>query len=347
VCDDLQSDQQILSPMQRQNSRDWFHTALLKAGDGRTNVVNLATALHRDALAMQLNSAPGWRSRLFRAIEQWPERMDLWDSWEEFYTAVDNADRQQLARQFFRENRRAMQAGVELLWPQHESLYDLMKMRIDEGHSAFEREKQNSPIDPEKCEWPESYFGHHIWLEEWPTKFKVKVIALDPSKGVDANHGDYSAFVMLGIDDAGVHYVEADLARRPTPKMVEDGARLCRSFNPDAFGVEANQFQFLLAKEFEAEFERHKQRKYKVREIHNYGNKRMRIRTLSSLLSQHRLRFRVTKDGSTHLLVDQLRDFPLGTHDDGPDALEMAIRLAKEAKRKPADDGLGQRLIAA
>jgi predicted phage terminase large subunit-like protein len=347
VCDDLQSDQQILSPMQRQNSRDWFHTALLKAGDGRTNVVNLATALHRDALAMQLNSAPGWRSQLFRAIEHWPERMDLWDSWEEFYTAVDNADRQQLARQFFRENRRAMQAGVELLWPQHEGLYKLMKMRIDEGHSAFEREKQNSPIDPEKCEWPESYFGNYIWFKDWPEGLVKKVIALDPSKGADANHGDYSAFVLLGIDGAGVHYVEADLARRPTPKMVEDGARLCRSFNPDAFGVEANQFQFLLAKEFEAEFERHKQRKYKVREIHNYGNKRMRIRTLSSLLSQHRLRFRVTKGGSTRLLVDQLRDFPLGTHDDGPDALEMAIRLAKEAKRKPADDGLGQRLIAA
>jgi hypothetical protein len=25
-------------------------------------------------------------------------------------------------------------------------------------------------------------------------------------------------------------------------------------------------------------------------------------------------------------LVDQLRDFPIGDHDDGPDALEMAIR---------------------
>jgi hypothetical protein len=47
------------------------------------------------------------------------------------------------------------------------------------------------------------------------------------------------------------------------------------------------------------------------------------------------------------MLVDQLRDFPLGSHDDGPDALEMAIRLAKEAGSKPADDGLGQRLIAA
>jgi hypothetical protein len=346
VCDDLQNDQQILSPLQRQSSRDWFHTALLKAGDGRTNVVNLATALHRDALAMQLHCSPGWRSKVFQAIERWPEQMDLWSDWEEFYTDVENADAQQLARQFFRENRSAMSAGVELLWPQHESLYKLMEMRIKEGRTAFEREKQNSPIDPEKCEWPEDYFGHHIWFKDWPETLEVKVIALDPSKGADANHGDYSAFVMLGIDKAGVHYVEADLARRPTPKMVEDGARMCRSFNPQAFGVEANQFQYLLAKEFEVAFALHRQRKYKVHEIHNYGNKRMRICTLGSLLSQRRLRFRVKSEG-TQLLVDQLRDFPLGSHDDGADALEMAIRLAKEANRKPADDGLGQRLIAA
>ena len=32
----------------------WFHGTLLKAGTRRTNVVNLATALHRDALAMEL-----------------------------------------------------------------------------------------------------------------------------------------------------------------------------------------------------------------------------------------------------------------------------------------------------
>jgi hypothetical protein len=28
------------------------------------------------------------------------------------------------------------------------------------------------------------------------------------------------------------------------------------------------------------------------------------------------------------MLVEQLRDFPIADHDDGPDALEMALRLA-------------------
>jgi hypothetical protein len=45
------------------------------------------------------------------------------------------------------------------------------------------------------------------------------------------------------------------------------------------------------------------------------------------------------------LLVDQLRDFPAGAHDDGPDALEMALRLANEVLYgRNASDGLGNRL---
>ena len=61
---------------------------------------------------------------------------------------------------------------------------------------------------------------------------------------------------MLGVDLQGVLYVEADLARRPTTQMVADGAALCQRHFVDAFGVEANQFQELLAGELRMEFQR-------------------------------------------------------------------------------------------
>lgn len=51
-------------------------------------------------------------------------------------------------------------------------------------------------------------------------------------------------------------YVEADLARRPTPQMVAEGVALFRRFHPQAFGLEANQYQELLAGEFEQAFAR-------------------------------------------------------------------------------------------
>ena len=98
VCDDLQDDRHIESSLARDHSRRWFHGMLMKAGTKRTNVVNLATALHREALAMELHATPGWTSRVFQAIERWPDRMDLWDQWERIYADLERPDARQAAR---------------------------------------------------------------------------------------------------------------------------------------------------------------------------------------------------------------------------------------------------------
>lgn len=344
VCDDLQNDSHITSALQRSASSDWFHGALMKAGDGETNVVNIATALHRDALAMELHRSPGWRSGLFKAIETWPERTDLWDEWEAKYADAEDPDAAGYARIFFEDRRAEMSAGAELLWPEHESLYALMTMRVDSGRTTFDREKQSSPIDPTKCEWPDDYFGHHIWFDKWPLGLAVRVAALDPSKGADARHGDYSAYVLLGIDRHGVVYVEADLERRPTPAMVDDGVRIIHRFRPEALAIEGNLYQELLKGEFERACREQHIGIPRVETTNNSTNKNVRIRRIGPLLAQRRLRF-LAKNKSTKLLVDQLRDFPLGSHDDGPDALEMALRLAFQMTGEPLDDGLGSNLL--
>lgn len=345
VCDDLQNDSHIVSGAQRAASRDWFHGTLLKAGTGRTNVLNLATALHREALAMELTRNPGWRTRTFRAIERWPDRMDLWDEWERLYCEIERPDAAQRAARYFSQRRGAMEAGAVLLWPEEEPLLDLMKQRAESGRTAFEREKQSSPIDPARCEWPEGYFAGDLGFDAWPQPAVLKAIALDPSKGAGARQGDYSAFVLLAIDSAGVLHIDADLARRPTPQMVADGVALVRRFAPDVFGVEANQWQELLCGEFSAELARQGVVGLTPVPIDNRTNKQTRIRRLGPYLSQRRLRFRRGSPGAA-LLVDQLRDFPLAAHDDGPDALEMALSLAEDLwrARHCGADGLGTRL---
>ncbi len=78
--------------------------------------------------------------------------------------------------------------------------------------------------------------------------------------------------------------------------------------------------------------------------IHNTVKKQVRIRRLGPYLSRRQMRF-LSRSVSTQLLVDQLRDFPAGAHDDGPDALEMALRLAEEVWHgRNSSDGLGNRL---
>lgn len=343
ICDDLQNDRHTESATARDRSRRWFHAMLLKAGTRRTNVLNLATALHRDALAMELGRTPGWTSRVFRSIERWPDDMLMWNEWEALYTRSEDPHSVEQAKAFYEAHRESMLAGAVLLWPAEEDLYTLMCMRAESGHASFEREKQSSPINPESCEWPEVYFESLIWFDEWPARLRIKTMALDPSKGSDARHGDYSAFVLLGIDEHGCIYLEADLARRPTPQIVADGVALFRRFRPDAFAIEANQFQDLFAAAFVAEFRNQGLFDVQPWALHNHVNKRVRIRRLGPYLATRRLRLRANSP-STQLLVEQLRDFPLADHDDGPDAAEMALRLATELLAAPPDDGLGSRL---
>lgn len=336
VGDDLQNERHIDSARRREASADWFHGTLMKAGTSATNVIHVATALHRDALAMRLASTPGWTSQTFRSVVRWPSATSLWEQWETIYCDAEKQDPQEQAFRFFEANRSAMLSGAEVLWPEVEDLYQLMQIRVEGGQSAFDREKQASPIDPSRCEWPESYFAEHAWFDQWPANLTLRTIAIDPSKGLESEAGDYSAIVLLGIDQQGVLHVGADLARRSTAQLVADGVQHCRVFRPNAFGVEANQWQHLLAAEFLAEFASQGVLGIAPCELSNYTNKGLRIRRLGPYLSKRRIRF-LRGCPSTELLVDQLRDFPIATHDDGPDALEMAVRLAEEVWRDRGD----------
>ena len=125
--------------------------------------------------------------------------------------------------------------------------------------------------------------------------------------------------------------------------MVADGVALYRDFLPTVFGVEATQYQELLIGEFAAEFRRQGVSGVPLVPLPNQQNKQVRIRRLGPLLSQRRLRFMADCPG-TRKLVEQCQDCPLGEHDDGPDALEMASRLASELIHgRRAVDNIGGR----
>lgn len=338
VCDDLENDKHVASAGQRTAIWDWFTSAVLKAGNPRTNVVLLGSALHRESLLLRACGNPSWQPARYRAIEAWPRRMDLWADWERIYCQVDRADHQQEARDFYDQHRDEMDEGARVLWPEYQDLYSLMRMRIDDGRTAFEREMQGEPVNPELCEWPEEYFAHDtFWFDEWPASWHVRTLALDPSKGKDAKHGDYSALVWVLYGTDGYIYVDADLKRRPTPEMVTDGVERYRAFEPDVFGIEANAWQDLLQGDFLLEFRQAGVQQPRLTGIDNRVKKAVRIRRLAPLLSGRRLRFKSNSPG-TRLLVEQLRDFPIGDHDDGPDSLEMACRLADSFLAESAEE---------
>lgn len=217
----------------------------------------------------------------------------------------------------------------EPLWPDFKSAAALEVIRKQDPR-AFAALYQQDPSTAGGSEWPLSYFGDWIWCppQKWPKSFDLRVICVDPSKGGKDKSHDYSAIVFVGVHN-GLVYVDADLERRPPHEIVRATLRMCDRYKPDMLGFEANQFQELLVHEFERACDRRMTLKWPVYKMVNKVNKLVRIRRLGPYLVDRKFRFKQDSPGC-HLVVDQLIDFPHADHDDGPDGLEMAVRLPME-----------------
>lgn len=327
VFDDVESTDSVMSPVKREAAWRWATRAVIPAGSKRTNFLSVGSARHRECVAVRLGQLAGWSSRLHKAIHQWPDRMDLWDKWEEIATNLSDPDRAAHAKEFFEANRAAMEAGALVYWPSHWPLYDLMVRRSEVGRIGFESEWNGVPGVEGMTEFPAEWFdespGHPLWFDEFPQDVTFRSLALDPSKGLTDDTGDYQAHVLVAIDRRGTLWVEGWLDKVPPKTAVAQAIDLAVRNQVHALTVEDNAGIGMIGAEFEEQL-RERKAAVPLELLTNTLAKVVRIRRLGSYLGRNRVRFR--KTNGTRKLVDQLKDFPAGDHDDGPDAMEMAVR---------------------
>lgn len=122
--DDIENDEAVRSPEQRQKLQNWIYRAALKVGppDGSMHVIWVGTVLHFDAVLVRAAKAPLWRVTRFQAIMHWPDRMDLWDAFEEIW----RNDGEEAARAFYAGQKPDMDAGAVINWPGVQPLLWLM-----------------------------------------------------------------------------------------------------------------------------------------------------------------------------------------------------------------------------
>lgn len=342
LCDDIENDEGVRTAEQRRKTADWFWKAVCKSGDRSTDLVFIGTVLHHDSLLSNLLENPGFQSRKYRAVLSEPPS-PLWGEWEKLYTNLADPDREKTAHAFFYKHRKEMTAGAKVLWPEKLSYYDLRVMRLTEGESAFNSEMQNQPINPADCLFSPQWFRYY---EPYEADFRDPKFRFygycDPSLGRTAS-SDYSAIVTLAVDgDSGLAYVlEADLQRRHPDRIIQDildkerRLRLETGRGYTLFGAETNQFQWFLKEQLARESAR--QGLYlPVQGVRSTEDKTMRVSALQPDVKNGYILFR--RDQT--LLLRQLQEFPLGAHDDGPDALEGARTLARRQGRSAALGGL-------
>jgi len=219
---------------------------------------------------------------------------------------------------------RALLPEGEVLWEAKWSRQRLEERRREIGTIAFNSEFQNNPADP----------STRVFQPEWVRFYSaedIEGVPLDIYSGVDPalslkERADYSAIVTIGIEQGGRIYVlDADMGRWTPQQLINRIFQKFLIYKHLLIGVEVAAFQQVL-KEWLDELSREKGVYLPTREIKHSSDKVRRITRLSPLFEKGLIYLRRDQK----LLVEQLEHFPKADHDDGPDALEMAVDIARK-----------------
>ncbi|ARE40898.1 Phage protein [Rhodovulum sp. P5] len=308
--DDIENDEQVRSPEQRKKLQTWVERAALKVGppDGTMDVVWVGTVLHFDAVIVRAAKSPVWNVTEFRAIVHWPDRMDLWDEFEEVF----RAEGEEAARAFFAAHRNEMEAGAVVNWPSIQPLLWLMLERAA-SHDAFATEYQNKPVAEGNP------FGDLTFWVQRQTSW-IFFGAIDPSLGKKGRGRDPSAILIGGFDrlEGRMDVVEASIRKRLPDLIIADTIALQREYRCLLWFVESVQFQEFLRTSLMAEAAKAGVGVSAVPVVPS-ADKDLRIERLQPPVAAGLIRFHASQT----TLIDQLQQWPNGDHDDGPDALDM------------------------
>ena len=336
VLDDIENDENVRTPEQREKLKNWFYKAVSKCGDTYTDFVYIGTVLHYDSLLVNVMNNPEYNSVKYKAVLNF-SASPLWNIWETILTNKNNKNRKAEALAFFNKNKQAMLKGTKVLWEEKLSYYDLMFMKVSEGAASFNSEEQNEPIDPEDCLFNKENFDyynpHDVNFSDKDFNFYGFV---DPSLG-KSKKSDFSAIITIAKSrSTGYMYVaDADVDRR-LPSAIIDAVlgkavwiKKAYGKKYKAFGCETNQFQYFLKTELAKESAR-RGIYLPIREVQQTSDKVLRIETLQPDIDNKYIKF----NRQHKRLLEQLEFFPMADHDDGPDALEGCRTIACGGNKK-------------
>ena len=209
----------------------------------------------------------------------------------------------------------------DALWPERWPLDRLSRHRKNLDDQWWDALYQQDPGRGSVAQWPADYFPDSLFVDECPPRFERSVVGCDPATG--ATSGDYSAAVFLGVSD-NLYWVDAILERRPPELFVARTLDLLEKHRARTLAVESNLYGTLLQKEIQQQLAIRGLEEVTVTTALNLVPKPIRLSRLGRFLRNREFRF--VRSPGTELLVRQLREFPAGRHDDGPDALEFSLR---------------------
>jgi len=184
VCDDLEEDEQVMSPERREKFRKWFMNALVPCGSDTCHIRVVGTILHLDSMLNRLMHNKAWKKLFYAAHD---------DSFE------------------------------DLLWPEkfsEERLKEIQLGFIEDGNpEGYSQEYLNQPVDIKRAYFKSDYFydfdrdSDGEWIKPNLEYFAAADFAIS-----EKEKADFTVIIVGGVDPSGILHI-VDVNRFKT----EDG----------------------------------------------------------------------------------------------------------------------------
>jgi len=226
-------------------------------------------------------------------------------------------------------HRAAVEDG-KAIFPEQFDLETLHQLEVSLGPYIYSCQMMNNPVDAAKQVFKQEWLEQFFYDE--PARGGYRILIIDPAYSIKKT-GDFTGTVVVDVDaDYNVDIIHAEQERIGSADLMDKIFGLQAQFLPHVVGCEMVSSAKVLTYTFEEEMRKRNQWFY-IEPLDTGGvAKEIRIRSLQPLFARRQIR------AARHMtdLVNQLKDFPFGKHDDIIDALSYVPKLWAPGN-KPAE----------
>jgi len=164
ICDDIVNQENSATEDQRKKVIDWIYTTIMPVLVPGGRFLYLGNTWHQDDLVAKLLKDPlfDFRKKM-PAIVHESNHLELWNEWTQINLdeSMTTEQRKEKSEQYYQQNKKLMDEGLQILWPSRFSYKELFLMRISNSY-AFARMYQCDPSDRPDQKFKEEWIERAI-----------------------------------------------------------------------------------------------------------------------------------------------------------------------------------------